>query len=133
MAFEPSITIFDACVLYPFHLRNITTSGAQPPAGIEDAYRREIAGPVPSDCGLSLVPTSTFENYPQLDPICVPGGSGVAGAMSDPETIAFVRRQAEGSQYITSVCTGAFVLGAAGLLRGRRVTTHWAYTRTFCL
>jgi len=85
--------------------------------------------PVPSDCGLSLVPTCTFANCPPLDLICIPGGvSGVIGAISDRETIEFVREQAHGAKYVTSVCTGAFVLGVAGLLKGRRVTTHWAYT-----
>jgi cyclohexyl-isocyanide hydratase len=85
--------------------------------------------PVPSDCGLSLVPTRTFANCPPLDLICIPGGAaGVVRAIGDRETIAFVRRQAEGAKYVTSVCTGAFVLGVAGLLEGRRATTHWAYT-----
>jgi cyclohexyl-isocyanide hydratase len=82
-----------------------------------------------SDCGLSLVPTRTFENCPSLDLICVPGGvSGVIGAIGDRETVEFVRNQAGAAKYVTSVCTGAFVLGVAGLLKGRRVTTHWAYT-----
>jgi len=85
--------------------------------------------PVPSDCGLSLLPTCAFASCPSLDLICVPGGGvGVADVLSDPETIEFVRRQAEGAKYVTSVCTGAFVLGAAGLLRGRQATTHWAFT-----
>ena len=84
--------------------------------------------PVPSDCGLSLVPTHTFATCPDLDLICVPGGFGVREAMDDEETVDFVRRQGRGAKYVTSVCTGAFVLGAAGLLRGRRATTHWAYT-----
>lgn len=85
--------------------------------------------PVPSDCGLSLVPTRTFANCPQLDLICVPGGvAGVIGAIGDRATVDFVRLQAERATYVTSVCTGAFVLGVAGLLKGRRVTTHWAYT-----
>ncbi len=83
---------------------------------------------VPSDCGLSLLPTATFQDCPPLDLICVPGGFGVVKAMTDPETIDFVRRSAEGARYVTSVCTGAFILGAAGLLQGRRATTHWAYT-----
>ena len=87
------------------------------------------ASPVPSDCGLSLVPTHTFANCPALDLICVPGGvKGVIGAVGDRETIDFVRRQARTAKYVTSVCTGAFVLGVAGLLKGRRATTHWAYT-----
>ena len=87
------------------------------------------AAPVPSDCGLGLVPTQTFASCPPLDLICIPGGSeGVAGIINDRETIDFVRQQAGAAKYVTSVCTGAFVLGVAGLLRGRRATTHWAYT-----
>jgi cyclohexyl-isocyanide hydratase len=87
------------------------------------------AEPVPSDSGLGLVPMHTFENCPQLDLICVPGGAGgVVEAMGDHETIEFVRRQSNSAKYITSVCTGAFILGVAGLLRGRRATTHWAFT-----
>ena len=87
------------------------------------------AAPVASDCGLGLVPTHTFANCPPLDLICIPGGSeGVAGIINDRETIEFVRQQAGDAKYVTSVCTGAFVLGVAGLLKGRRATTHWAYT-----
>ncbi|HSR81934.1 MAG TPA: DJ-1/PfpI family protein [Hyphomicrobiaceae bacterium] len=84
--------------------------------------------PVATDCGLSLVPTTTFAACEPLDLLCVPGGFGVSGAIADPDTIDFVRRQAARAKYVTSVCTGAFVLGVAGLLRGRRATTHWAYT-----
>src|SRR6516165_7906617 len=85
--------------------------------------------PVPSDCGLGLVPTHTFANCPPLDLLCVPGGSyGVVQAIGDRETIEFVRRQAGAAKYVTSVCTGAFILGVAGILKGRRATTHWAFT-----
>lgn len=83
--------------------------------------------PVPSDCGLSLVPTATFASAPKLDIICVPGGFGVSQAIVDKKTVAFVRAAGAQAQYVTSVCTGAFVLGAAGLLQGKRATTHWAY------
>lgn len=84
--------------------------------------------PVPSDCGLGLMPTHTFANCPPLDLICIPGGgAGVARAITDRETIDFVHSQASTAEYVTSVCTGAFVLGVAGLLKGRRATTHWAY------
>jgi len=89
---------------------------------------------VPSDSGLALVPTHTFKTCPDLDLICVPGGSaGVVQAMGDCETIEFVRRQSRGAKYVTSVCTGAFILGVAGLLRGRRATTHWAFTELLAL
>ena len=84
--------------------------------------------PVPSDCGLGLVPTHTFADCPPLDLLCVPGGGvGVIEAAKDPATINFVRTQARQAKYVTSVCTGAFILGAAGVLRGRRATTHWAF------
>jgi cyclohexyl-isocyanide hydratase len=82
--------------------------------------------PLLSSTGLTLVPTVTFIDCPDLDVICVPGGVGVDALMEDPETLAFIRHQASTAQYITSVCTGALVLGAAGLLKGRRATTHWA-------
>jgi cyclohexyl-isocyanide hydratase len=87
------------------------------------------SAPVPSDCGLSLVPTRTFADCPPLDLICIPGGTkGVVRAIGDRETVDFVRRQAANARYVTSVCTGAFILGTAGLLNGRRATTHWAFT-----
>jgi len=82
--------------------------------------------PVPSDTPLVLMPTTTFADCPQLDVICVPGGGGVDSLVEDDETLAFIRRQAEGARYVTSVCTGALVLGAAGLLNGYEATTHWS-------
>jgi cyclohexyl-isocyanide hydratase len=82
---------------------------------------------VTSSTGMVLTPDTTFDDCPQLDVLCVPGGSGVADLLQDDETLAFVRRQAERARYVTSVCTGSLVLGAAGLLRGRRATTHWAF------
>lgn len=82
--------------------------------------------PVTSSTGLSLMPTTDIACCPALDVICVPGGSGVNALMEDAEIIGFIQRQAENARYVTSVCTGALVLGAAGLLRGKRATTHWA-------
>jgi cyclohexyl-isocyanide hydratase len=81
---------------------------------------------VTSSTGLTLTPTTTYADCPRLDVICVPGGAGVNALMSDEETLSFVRAQASGARFVTSVCTGALVLGAAGLLRGKRATTHWA-------
>ncbi len=81
--------------------------------------------PVTSDSGMSIVPTTTFADAPPLDIICVPGGPGVAEMMEDDETLDFLRGCAERATYITSVCTGSLVLGAAGLLKGKRATSHW--------
>jgi cyclohexyl-isocyanide hydratase len=82
-------------------------------------------GEARSDTGLWLRPDVGFEGAPQLDVLCVPGGPGVNAAMEDETLLAFLRSQAERAAWVTSVCTGALVLGAAGLLRGYRATTHW--------
>jgi cyclohexyl-isocyanide hydratase len=73
-----------------------------------------------------MLPHATLRDSPRLDAICVPGGPGVAALMEDDEVLSWLRAQAETARYVTSVCTGALVLGAAGLLRGKRATTHWA-------
>ena len=83
--------------------------------------------PVLSDRGLNFLPTCSFASAPALDLICVSGGPGVIEALADVETVDFIRRQGGQARYVTSVCIGAFLLGAAGLLRGRRATTHWAF------
>ncbi len=83
--------------------------------------------PVTSSTGLLLKPTTTFEDCPDLDVICVPGGAGVGPLMEDEQTLDFIKTQAAKARYVTSVCTGSLVLGAAGLLQGKRATTHWAY------
>ena len=81
--------------------------------------------PVPTDAVMTITPTMTFADCPQLDVLCVPGGQGTDALVNDPEVIDFVRRQGENASWVTSVCTGALVLGAAGLLRGYRAATHW--------
>ena len=81
--------------------------------------------PVNSDTVLSIKPTTTFADCPQLDLICLPGGVGTDALMSDGEVLDFLRRQARSASHVTSVCTGALVLAAAGLLKGYRATTHW--------
>ena len=81
--------------------------------------------PVTAGGGMQILPTMTFADCPPLDLICVPGGAGMNPLLNDPETLDFIRRQAKSARYVTSVCTGALVLGAAGLLKGKRATTHW--------
>lgn len=80
---------------------------------------------VMSDTGLSMLPTATFTDCPPLDVICVPGGPGVAELMEDDIVLDFLRAKAESAKYVTSVCTGSLVLAAAGLLKGKRATSHW--------
>lgn len=82
--------------------------------------------PIQSDTGLVIQPTVSYRDCPALDLVCVPGGPGVNEAMLERETIAFLRETSATARYVTSVCSGALVLGAAGLLRGYRATTHWA-------
>jgi cyclohexyl-isocyanide hydratase len=81
--------------------------------------------PITSDSVLAITPTVTFADCPQLDVICVPGGLGTDDMINDEEMLDFLRKQAAGAKYITSVCTGSLVLGAAGLLQGYRAATHW--------
>ncbi len=83
------------------------------------------AAPVACEQGLAIVPTATLDDAPPLDVVCVPGGVGVNAVMEDDATLAFLRRQASSARFVTSVCTGALALGAAGLLRGYRATTYW--------
>lgn len=81
--------------------------------------------PVRAGSGLILQPTHTYSDCPPLDLICVPGGAGMNALLTDSDTLDFIRRQAKAARFVTSVCTGALVLGAAGLLKGRRAATHW--------
>lgn len=81
--------------------------------------------PLRSATGLMLTPTCEMASCPQLDVLCVPGGGGVNALLTDETVLAFVRDQARGARYVTSVCTGSLVLGMAGLLEGKRATTHW--------
>lgn len=83
--------------------------------------------PVMSDKGLAILPTASFAEAPSpLDVICVPGGPGQIELMDDEPVLDFLRGAAANARYVTSVCTGSLVLGAAGLLRGYRATCHWS-------
>lgn len=82
--------------------------------------------PIRDAKGLVLTPQVTFDEAPRLDVLLVPGGYGVNPLMEDEPTLEFLRRRAAEAQLVLSVCTGALLCGAAGLLRGRRATTHWS-------
>ena len=83
--------------------------------------------PVVTDVGFTINPTTNFEDSPQLDVLCVPGGFGIEALLEDRETLDFLRRQGQQARYVTSVCNGALVLGAAGLLQGYRSACHWMW------
>jgi cyclohexyl-isocyanide hydratase len=83
--------------------------------------------PVRADSGLGLSPSTTFDQCPPLDVLFVPGGSGQAAVMNDATVLGFLRQHGARARYVTSVCTGSLILGAAGLLEGYAATSHWAF------
>jgi cyclohexyl-isocyanide hydratase len=83
--------------------------------------------PVRATSGLTLYPTTSLADSPPLDVLFVPGGFGQVPLAKDEEILRFLRAQGARARYVTSVCTGALLLGAAGLLDGYEATTHWAY------
>ena len=85
--------------------------------------------PVITDAGWSIVPTTTLADCPQGDVLFVPGGAGAFELFDDPQALQFLQLQAKDARWVTSVCTGSFVLAAAGLLTGYRATSHWASLR----
>jgi cyclohexyl-isocyanide hydratase len=117
-------------LLYPNVTQLDATGPAQVLARVPGARLHMIwktRDPVPTDAGFSIVPTTSFADCPKLDVICVPGGGGQVALMTDPETLDFLRKQASTARYVTSVCTGSLVLGAAGLLKGYKSACHWAW------
>lgn len=81
--------------------------------------------PVVSATGLVLQPTTSFDACPPLDVICIPGGAGINALLEDEIALSFICMQAAQARFVTSVCTGSLVLGAAGLLKGKKATSHW--------
>ncbi len=93
--------------------------------GAETLLLWKSLDPVRSEHGLTILPMATLSSSPPLDLVLVPGGAGINPLLEDPEVLAFLRRAAETARYVVGICTGSLVLGAAGLLRGRRAGTHW--------
>ena len=93
--------------------------------GAETLLLWKSLDPVRSEHGLTILPMATLSSSPPLDLVLVPGGAGINPLLEDPEVLAFLRRAAAAARYVVGVCTGSLVLGAAGLLRGRRAGTHW--------
>jgi putative intracellular protease/amidase len=116
----PGFTALD--VMGPYHFL------AMPGAQVHVVTCLDDLRPVPSDRGVAIQPTATLKDCPEdLTVLLAPGGSPIAAAR-DARLVEFVRDRAARADYVTSVCTGALVLGVAGLLRGRRATSHWSVT-----
>jgi transcriptional regulator GlxA family with amidase domain len=86
--------------------------------------------PVRCAKGLRVLPDHTFATAPALDVVLVPGGQGTRREDKNPVLLEFLRAAGARAQWVTSVCTGAALLAAAGLARGKRITSHWAYLDT---
>ncbi len=93
-------------------------------------WRTEVVGktihPVKTDRGLVITPSVAFAEAPQFDLLIIPGGPGTDDAILDAETVEFVRRQGAAAKHVFGICTGSLLLGAAGLLKGKRAGGHWA-------
>jgi cyclohexyl-isocyanide hydratase len=94
------------------------------PGSVKVLLVAETLEPVRAFNGLRVLPDTTFRDCPPLDVIIAPGGKGRLAAMKDPVILDFIRKRQESARYIASVCTGAFLLAAAGLLDGKKATTY---------
>ncbi len=117
-------------LLYPYLTQLDLTGPAQVFAAASNTQIhlvwKEIV-PVQSDAGIKLMPTDTFESCPALDVLCVPGGPGQGCWMQDAQVLNWLKTQGKGAAWVTSVCSGSLLLGAAGLLNGYRAASHWNY------
>jgi cyclohexyl-isocyanide hydratase len=124
------MTLHFGLLLYPGLTQLDLTGPYEVLSRIPDVQVHLIArdrAPVASDLGMQIVPTTTFADAPELALVFAPGGSGQLAAMEDAATMEFLRVAGARAKWVTSVCTGALLLGAAGLLRGYRAATHWAF------
>jgi cyclohexyl-isocyanide hydratase len=117
-------------LLYPYLTQLDLTGPAQVFAAASDFalhYIWKNKEPVMSDAGIALLPTTTLDECPPLDIVLVPGGPGQALLMDDKAVLAWLAAQAKSAKWLTSVCSGSLLLGAAGLLNGYRAASHWNY------
>lgn len=115
-------------VMYPGFTQLDLTGPFEVFARLPGTQVRSLAastGPVTSDSGLRLLPDAGFDDAGPLDLLCVPGGPGVNGMLEDETFLRFLARAGASAAWVTSVCSGSLLLGAAGLLRGYRATSHW--------
>jgi transcriptional regulator GlxA family with amidase domain len=114
----------------PFEVLSVTRLGAERPregcSPFDVFLVAEEAGPVRATGGLRVVPDHTLEACPRLDLLIVPGGWGTREQIGNTRLLEWIARTTENTRLVASVCTGSFLLAAAGLLRGKRATTHWS-------
>ena len=125
---SPSAPLSIGMVLFPSLTQLDLTGAYEVLARMPDTRVHLVAStldPVRTEWGLTILPDASFGEAPALDVLCVPGGWGINAHLDDEELLDFLRARGERARYITSVCSGALLLGAAGLLRGYRATTHW--------
>ena len=120
-----------ALVLFPDQTLLDLVGPLQVLKGLPAPYRTVVVGerrePMATDVGLAVTPEKTFAEVPRPFAVVVPGGPGSVAAMGNEAVQRYLRSAAPEAEVVGSVCTGALVLAAAGLLEGRRATTHWAY------
>jgi cyclohexyl-isocyanide hydratase len=117
-------------LLYPYLTQLDLTGPAQVFAAagnFESHFVWKDKAPVMSDAGIALLPTNSFANCPQVDLLLVPGGPGQAALMQDQAVLSWLASQGAAASWVTSVCSGSLLLGAAGLLKGYRAASHWNY------
>jgi transcriptional regulator GlxA family with amidase domain len=121
----PGITLLD--LVGPLQVLT-GVAALDPSRALTTAVVADSLDPLENDTPAKLSPSATFDDVPSPYLVVVPGGDTALRAMADERLLDYLRAAAARGATVTSVCTGALVLGAAGLLEGRRATTHWAYT-----
>jgi transcriptional regulator GlxA family with amidase domain len=123
----PDVEVLDFCG--PFEVFSVTrldeARRREEPSPFDVFLVAESAGPVRATGGLRVIPDHSLDTCPPLDLLVVPGGWGTRREADNPRLVEWVRRQSGGARLVTSVCTGSFLLGKAGVLAGRHATTHW--------
>jgi len=123
----PSVEVLDFCG--PYEVFSVTRlheeRRREEPSPFEVLLLAERADAVVATGGLRVVPDATLETSPRLDILVVPGGWGTRAEIGNPRVLGWIAERAKEVETLTSVCTGAMLLGQAGLLAGRRATTHW--------
>jgi transcriptional regulator GlxA family with amidase domain len=123
----PAVEVLDFCG--PYEVFSVTRLDEERRRAESSPFEvrlvAETIDPVVATGGLRVIPDATLETCPPLDILVVPGGWGTRAAMSNQRVLKWIAERASGIETLTSVCTGAMLLGQIGLLDGRRATTHW--------